>query len=394
MKAVSIMSGGLAVLMSVPLPPAGGQEAAGVRTVRASASPLLSIGGGSRGADSLYDSFHAVSGGAIRLPDSSIVVMAGGHYEVRRFGPDGTHLWSRGRRGEGPVEFEMPKLLPTCSSDNRIVIHDHHSRITILNNDGELVEDYKLRLGDRTPYSTIECSPSGRMAFTLYARDDEMPSKPGPHRWSMDMAYADGEGSAATVFRSGIPGTDRQLYFRDGFPVSELPLTWGRDVALAAADDGVWIGTGDSHEIEFADWAGTTVRRISWAGSADLEVTQEDVDLERSRLYKLYEQWGVAGWRQRFDDMWAQDEPALPARFPSHNTIMVAADGLVWVKHFRPPRLAEHHWVAFNDEGARVADMFLPVPFSVQQIGADWVLVVVTDDLGGQSVAVYGLVQQ
>ena len=319
--------------------------------------------------------------------------MAGGHYEVRRFGPDGTHLWSRGRRGEGPVEFELPELLPTCSSDDRIVIHDHRNRITILDNDGDLVEDYRLRLGDRTPYSTIECSPSGRMVFTLYARDDEMPTKPGPHRWSMEMAYTDGEGSAATVFRSGIPGTDRHLYFRDGFPTSELPLTWGRDVALAAVADGVWIGTGDSHEIEFVDWAGATGRRISWAGPADLDVTREDVDLERSRLYNLYEQWGVEGWRQRFDDMWAQDEPALPARFPSHSRIMVAADGLVWVKHFRPPRLAEHHWVAFDGEGAQVAEMFLPVPFSVQQIGADWVLVVVTDDLGAQRVAVYGLIQ-
>lgn len=358
-----------------------------MRTFRASASPLLSIGGDSRGADSLYDSFHAVSG-AIRLPDGSIVVVAGGHYEVRRFGPDGTHLWSRGRRGEGPVEFEMPKLLPTCSSDDRIVVSDRHSRITILNNDGELVEDYRLRLGDRRPYSTIECSPSGRMAFTLYARDDEMPSKPGPHRWAMDMAYVDGKGSA-TLFRSGIPGTDRHLYFRDGYPTSELPLTWGRDIALAVADDGVWIGTGDSHEIEFVDWAGTTVRRIRWAGP-DLEVTQEDIDLERNRLYELYEQWQVADWRQRFEAMWKQDEPALPARFPSHNTIMVAADR-IWVKHFRQPRHTEHHWVAFNDGGIPVAEMFLPVPFSVQQIGSDWVLVAVTDDLGIQTVAVYEL---
>lgn len=95
---------------------------------------------------------------------------------------------------------------------------------------------------------------------------------------------------------------------------------------MATLDDGVWIGTGDSHEIEFVDWAGTTVRRIRWAGPADLGVTQEDIDLERNRLYELYEQWQVADWRQRFEAMWKQDEPALPARFPSHNTIMVATD--------------------------------------------------------------------
>jgi len=384
-RAASVMSGGLAVLVLVPPPPAGGQER---RIVRAAASPLLSIGGAR--ADSLHSSFHAVKG-AIRLTDGSIVVMAGGYHEARRFGPDGAHLWSSGRRGEGPAEFELPELLPSCSGDNRIVIHDRrHGRITILNNAGELMEDHRLRLGNRRPYSAIECSPSGRMAFTLYAPDDDMPSSPGPHRWSMDMAYAEGEGRA-TVFRSGVPGTDRHLYFRDGYPVSELPLTWGRDVALAATDDGVWVGTGDSHDIEFVDWAGTTTRRISWTGPA-LGVTQEDIGLERDRLFKLYEEWGVADWRQRFEDMWAQDEPALPARFPSHNTITVAADGHIWVKHFRPPSNPEHHWIAFDSTGTHVADMFLPGPFVVQQIGPDWVLVVVADDLGVQSVAVYEMV--
>ena len=391
--AASVMPGGLVALVLLLSPPAGGQETA-VGTFRASASPLLSIGGGGTPElpGSPHSSFHAVNG-AIRFPDGSIVVMAGGHHEVRRFGPDGAHLWSRGRRGEGPAEFMQPELLPTCSGDDRIVIHDgQNDRITILNNAGELMEDYRLVLGGRRPYGSIGCSPAGRMAFTLYARDEEMPSKPGPHRWSMDMAYADSDGRA-TVFLSGIPGTDRHLYFRDGYPASELPLTWGRDVALAAADDGVWVGTGDSHEIEFVDWAGTTVRRISWAGP-DLGVTQEDINLERSRLFKLYEEWGVTGWRRRFDDMWAQDEPALPARFPSHTTIMVAADSLVWVRHFRPPSRSEHHWVAFDGTGAQVAEMFLPAPFAVQQIGPGWVLVVVTDSLGVQTVAVYQLVLQ
>ena len=106
------------------------------------------------------------------------------------------------------------------------------------------------------------------------------------------MAYVDGKGSA-TVFRSGIPGTDRHLYYRDGFPASELPLTWGRDAASAVADDGVWIGTGDSHEIEFVDWVGTTVRRIPWAGPADLKVTQEDMDLERIVSTSLTSSGGV-----------------------------------------------------------------------------------------------------
>ena len=385
-RTVAVLLGGLAA--SVPLaPPVRGQDTA-VRTFRASADPVLSIG--TQEGDSPYGLFQV--NGAIRLSDGSVVVMAGGHYEVRRFGPDGTHLWSRGRRGEGPVEFVLPYLLPTCSSDDRIVIYDRQRRrVTILDNDGELVEEYTLQLGDRTPYSTIECSPSGRMVFTMYGEQDQMPSEPGPYRWVMDMAYIDGKGTA-TTFRSGIPGTDRHLYFKDGVPITVLPLTWGRDVTLAAIDNGVWIGTGDSHEIEFVDWTGTSTRRIQWTGPMDLEVTREDIDLHRERLYRQYERSQHPDWRQRFEMVWKEEEPALPSRFPSHNTIMVGA-GHIWVKHFRSPRRPEHHWVAFDDDGAQVAEMFLPVPFIVQQIGPDWVLAVVTDDLGIQKVAVYGLIE-
>ena len=122
-----------------------------MRTLRASAEPMFSIGP-SQEVNSPYELFRVA--GAMRLPDGSVVVMTQGHYEVRRFGPDGTHLWSRGRHGEGPGEFELPELLPTCSSDNRIVIYDlSHYRVTILDNDGELVDDYLLDFGARTPYA-------------------------------------------------------------------------------------------------------------------------------------------------------------------------------------------------------------------------------------------------
>ena len=360
-----------------------------MRILRASNEPLLSIG--THEGDSPYALFRV--SGAVRLSDGSVVVMAGGHYEARRFGPDGTHLWSRGRLGEGPVEFQLPELLPTCSSDDRIVFYDRHNRrVTILGNDGELVDEYRLRFGDLTPYSTIKCSPSGRMAFTRYGSKDQMPTEPGSYRWIMDMAYVDGE-KEATVFRSGIPGTDRHLYFKDGFPIGESALTWGRDVSLAPVDDGVWIGTGDTYEIEFIDWTGTSTRQVQWSGPMDLEVTREDIDLHRERLYRSYEVSHRPDWRQRFEAVWKEEEPALPSRFPSYNMIMVAA-GHIWVKYFRSPRQPEHHWVAFDGDGTQVAEMFLPVPFAVQQIGPDWVLAVITDDLGIQHVAVYGLIEK
>lgn len=47
-----------------------------------------------------------------------------------------------------------------------------------------------------------------------------------------------------------------------------------------------------------------------------------------------------------------------------------------------PTRDPEHHWLAFDAEGNQVAAMFLPSRFVAEQIGVDWVLVRITEDLG------------
>ncbi len=79
---------GWLVALGLPVPPAASQETPS-RTLRASAVPLITIGPG-QGVDSPYELFQV--DGAMRLPDGSVAVVVGGHHEVRRFGPDGTHL--------------------------------------------------------------------------------------------------------------------------------------------------------------------------------------------------------------------------------------------------------------------------------------------------------------
>lgn len=377
---------GALVAPALAAPPAGGQETP-VRTLRASAEPVISIGPG-QGVDSPYELFQV--DGATRLPDGSVVVMVRGHYEVRRFGPDGTHLWSSGRRGEGPGEFDFPVLLTTCSSDNRIVIYDRSLyRISILDNDGELVDDHLFDFGDRTPYGLIKCAPSGRMVFTQYGDDSQMPDREGAYRWVMDLLYSDGEGATPRVFRQGIPGTDRMLYFLNDLPSTESPLTWGRTLSIAATDEGAWIGTADSLAIELVDWTGTTIDRIRWGGPGR-EVTEEHLDAYRNELYEAYRNQGRDDWEQRFNRVWESQRPNLPARFPAYDDLIIA-DGLIWVRHFRPPGQAEQHWRGFDDDGTHVATVSLPGRMKVQDLGSDWVLAVLTDPLGIERLVVHQL---
>lgn len=377
--------GGLAAF-TLPAPPIGAQE---LSTLRASPDPILSIG--IREADSPYELFQL--GGAVRFSDGSVVVVSRGHFEVRKFDSGGSHLWSRGREGGGPAEFQLPELLPTCSSENRIVVYDRlNARFTIFDGVGKIVDEYRVQqFAGQGPYSTIKCTASGRMVFTRFADASQRPNEPGSYRWTMDMAYFDGDDSPVTVFRSEIPGTDRYVYFEGDVMRGEGPLTWGRDVCLAPADEGVWMGTGDRPEIELIDWTGTTLRRIEWSG-ADQAVTQAHIDLYRQDLYDWYERGGRENWRQIFEGLWEERRPALPDRFPSHNTIMTAGD-LVWVKEFRQPGKPEHHWRAFDATGRQVAEMLLPMLFVVEQIGPDWVMAKLTDELGIEKIVIHSLVE-
>ena len=371
--------------MGPPASPAGGQEGS-VATLQAGVEPLLSIG--ILEGDPPYELFNVR--GAIRLADGGVVAMVQGHYEVRRYGPDGRHLWSVGRAGEGPLEFQLPQLLTKCSTDDAIVVYDNlHYRVSTIDNDGELLDDYRLEFGDRPPYNDITCSSSGRMAFTRYAERNQRPSEEGAYRWSVDMVYSDGEGEAVRMFRTGVPGADRYLYFQNGVPATEGPRRWGRTLSMATVEEGVWMGTADGYEIELVDWTGTTLRRIQWPGPS-VEITDAHLDTYREVLYRSYERQGREGWRQRFNDMWERRLPTLPATFPTYTDIRIAND-LVWVRHFRPPGQTEQNWIAFNDNGTQVISLFLPSRFIVQQIGPDWVLAVITDELDVERLVIHQL---
>ena len=261
--------------------------------------------------------------------------------------------------------------------------------MTILDNDGELVDDYLLDFGDRTPYGGIKCAPSGRMVFTQYADDSQMPDREGAYRWVAGIVYSDGEGATPRVFRQGIPGADRMLYFLHGFPSTEMPLTWGRTLSIAATDEGAWIGTADSHEIELVDWTGNTIDRIRWDGPG-LEVTDEHRDTYRDELYEAYRRGGRDDWEQRFNRVWESERPNLPDRFPAYDDLIIA-DSLIWVRHFRPPGQTEQHWLGFDDGGTHVATVSLPGRMQVQDLGSDWVLAVLTDPLGIERLVVHGL---
>ena len=364
-------------MTGLPVAPAYGQEGS-VLTLLEGDAPILSIG--VLGGDPQYELYQIE--GAVRLSDGSVVVMVAGELEVRRFDSGGKHVWTKGRRGEGPVEFRLPALLSTCTSDDRIVIHDRMaSRITVLNGeDGELKDDYRVDFGDKRPYSQIRCSPSGRMVFTTYG---QIPKErtPGPYRWTMGLYFTDHQGSGSTAIRDGFLGTERVMYFRDGRPYSEGPRTWGRDPVFAVTDDGIWFGTADRHEIELLDWQGGRKHQIEWEGR-DLNVTAKNLEGYRNAIRRLYEVEG-GDWRSAYEKRLARDLPNLPSTFPAYADIQPIGEQ-IWVKEYWRYGDQEQRWIGFEPDGTMIGTMILPAHLNIQQFGpdGDWLLAITTDRLG------------
>ena len=208
--------------------------------------------------------FFRISG-ARRLSDGSVVVGVDGFHEIRKFGPDGAHLWTAGRRGRGPGEFERLQLLRGCSEE-RVVAYDRSIfRVTEFSQDGERLAAWQVPSGASVPYE-VTCAPDGRI---IYFTAGQFPSEPGIVRWHVPISWISRGMQGAQLIRDEVPGPERVL--DDGY----WDRPWSRRLVFGGTDRGVWIGTSDDYKLELVGWDGTVLDTLAWSGR-DRAVTSAD----------------------------------------------------------------------------------------------------------------------
>ena len=350
------------------------------------AEPVLSVGR-LDGPDEYL--FGEINAGA-RLADGSVVVSDRQNFRVQRFSAEGEHLWSRGREGEGPGEFEYVQIAEGCASEESIVVYDiWTTRVYEYDKEGSLVDDYGF-LYNGLPLRDFVCAPNGRLAFTGNSvRMGEEVVEPGEvHRVLLSLGSAEMGDAAATTLRERIPGRERRsMGGGNAMPGS----IWSHDVVLAATNDGVWLGTSDDYEVELIDWTGSTIRRIRWQGP-DLAVAREDVDRYRDGLEDSYRDDDDPDWRARFLSRWDWESEIVPDVFPAYHRLMTGDEGMLWVHDFtRPGEPSE--WLGFDEDGRWARTLVLPARTDLLDIGPDWALVRTRDELDIQRVAVHSLVE-
>ena len=354
--------------------------------LRLSEKPVLSIG--------LFDGpdeylFADVNSGA-RLTDGSVVVSDQQHLRVQRFSAEGEHLWSRGRKGEGPGEFQRVQIAEGCASEALIVAYDaRNRRISVFDGEGSLSTEYPMAYNE-LPLRDVACAHGGHLGFLGFSvRKAEEGVEPGElYRELVSVGAADLGSEATMTLRDEIPHRELMLY---GPGISALGSVWAHEVVLAVTQEGVWLGTSEDYEVELIDWTGATLRRIRWEGP-DLKVTRQDINGHREALEEEYRDEDDPDWRVRFERAWEQQREIVPEEFPAYDRLLTGDDGVLWVHDYiRPGERSE--WFGFDEGGRWVSTLVLPARTYLLDIGADWALVRTLDDLGVQRVEVRGMVE-
>lgn len=83
--------------------------------------------------------------GAVRLEDRSVVVADQSIFEIWMFDARGRHVWSSGRRGEGPGEYEGLLLIRGCPGAAVTAYDGQLDLITVGSDPGR---GYQVPVGD------------------------------------------------------------------------------------------------------------------------------------------------------------------------------------------------------------------------------------------------------
>ena len=326
--------------------------------------------------------------GAVRLNDGSIVVADEQSDNVRRYDEAGRHLWTSGRTGDGPGEYEGLRLLRGCLGATITVFDWVLDRVTELDAEGSVVDTRQLNAIGVNPYGEPACSADGRFVFTPWPEDrpSALERDVGEQwRWRMSLRYALGD--SVTTLRSGIPGAERTRISRG----TVMPSYWGRSMVFAAAGTGVWYGTADDYELEHIDWTGRVTRVARWAGP-DLTVTDERREAYRDYLRTL-DRYRDGDGRRRFDrEVWPERRAYLPERFPAYESLLALPDGSMLIRAhlWRGPGEELH---LLDRDGVWLRRLLMPAGSILLDAGPDWVLVRQRNDFDVPTVALYNLVE-
>ncbi len=325
---------------------------------------------------------HQVSDGFV-LPDGRIVIANAGSNEIRVFDASGVHQASWGRTGQGPGEFTALSGVARWPGDS-IAAWDTRARtIAVFDAEGTLGRSFVLEADGRPADPRMALGDGTVLGRTV----DSGATGPGYRREQITYELRDADGN--TVLSLGVhPGREAYLNMDGPFPVFGL-LPFSRAVSEAQWGDLIILTPDDHYEIRAHDRSTGALARIVRRDYANRAPTRAEVD---EAIDDALERTSLTGEQLELTREGYKAMPLVES-FPAFRALLT--DGLdhLWVREATLPGMDRPAplWTVFDPEGRVLGFIETPDGLTVIEIGADYILGRTTDDLGVESVQVWGL---
>lgn len=324
---------------------------------------------------------------AARQVDGDLVVADVGMQSVRLFDAAGRFVQRLGGPGSGPGEFQLPTQVLLREPDSILVWDDAAYRLTRFDSSGNFIDirtfsREKIAKSISPPLypGTAKVLNSSEILVRLIEKGKDDPAKDrirgrsGALRVSFDTVVID------TVAWFG----DVEQVLVDapwGRQPVVPPLARNSSIAVHPGGGRLCIGDQNRPEVRCFEEDGRSTS-VKWAANPPpVREFDPDVALWREATLELYESKLTAGEARRL-----VDQVAIPAVRPEYSDLILDSEGNLWVE--LGPGERGVAYLVFDSAGELHGELAMP-PMRVLEIGSDYVLGVVRDELQVQSLQMF-----
>lgn len=318
---------------------------------------------------------------ATRLADGRIVVANAGTSELRVFGADGAYLETWGGQGDGPGEFSAytPEVVSRWPGDSIAADNMFGRRVEVFDSEGDpgrtvtMADGYHSFLGI-LPDGTVLAKPSAVLMGGLFGAAEPL------IRRDADFGLLQPDG-ALRVSLGALPG--EEWLSSPAGPMAMLH-PFGRSTIAAIWGELVVVAPTDRYELRAYRSDGTLVRIIR----RDHELrspTRAELDALLADRYADVPEERRTGLLAETADM------PLVEFFPAFEALQPDPLGYLWVREYGLPGQDGNVWTVFDVDGRVQGLVETPPDFDVFEIGEDYILGTVADELDVERVQVWPL---
>lgn len=352
------------------------------------AEPFLTMGSVAGPAPTRFSDISAAARGA----DDRLLVADAMSGELRTFGADGQHLWTAGRIGRGPGEFQGLGEVDFFSGDSVLVWDRSLRRFSIFSPSGDFVRTHRVQWTGLSSLSGLS-----QVTPNLYVMTEGYSSRSLSRAETPAGALLRASSRVVVVSRNGevveelgpFPSIEFAFYERlPGSRPSFGPAPFGRGISIAASTGLIHVGTEEAMEYRSYTPDGS-LKRVVRAVTPELTISSRLRDMYWEREKERYEEMGRSLARLRSE----RETTAFPKRRAAYDKMVVDALDHVWLRETsRGDALSPTgFWLVFDTEGRWLGRVEMPSGLEVLEIGENHVLGIFRDELGVEYIGVHRL---